>query len=218
MQLSEKHRPATWADVVGQDKAIKVLQGLAARSGGYGGRAYFISGASGTGKSTIARLIANEVADRWCIDEMDATELTPEKIRDIGQNIHQHGWGRGGKVYIVNEVHGLSKRAVLQLLCLLEPNRGGIPQHVAFVFTTTSDGMQLFEDQLDAHPLLSRCTCVALARRDLARAFAERVKQIAMSENLDGADIGQYVKLAQKHNNNCRAMLADVEAGTMMKE
>src|SRR3954447_17285380 len=59
--LTEQYQPRTWADVVGQDKIVQRVQALAKR--GLAGRAYWISGQSGTGKTTIARLIAQEVAD-----------------------------------------------------------------------------------------------------------------------------------------------------------
>ena len=69
MQLHEKYRPANFADVIGQPKAVASLQGLAARSG-FGGRAIWLSGASGTGKTTLARIIAATVADGWAVTEL----------------------------------------------------------------------------------------------------------------------------------------------------
>src|SRR5947207_14425641 len=62
--LVEKYRPQSWADVAGQEKVVAKLRALLAR-GALAGRAYFLSGASGTGKTTIARLIAAEVASEW---------------------------------------------------------------------------------------------------------------------------------------------------------
>ena len=57
--LSEHYRPKTCAEVIGQEKAINKLQMLE-KKGHLGGRAYWISGKSGTGKTTIARLLAAE--------------------------------------------------------------------------------------------------------------------------------------------------------------
>lgn len=212
MMLHDECRPRSWADVVGQDKAIRQIDCL--RKRGLSGRAYWISGASGTGKTTIAKLLAAELADEFTTTEIDAETLTAKRIGDFESSFRCKPLGGGSSVVIVNESHGLSKSAIRQLLVTLER----IPAHVCWIFTTTSDGQaSLFEDCDDTGPLLSRCTLIALARQGLAKPFAMLARRIA--EKLFGADAvaadAKFLRAVQDSKNNLRAVLQQVESGEL---
>jgi replication-associated recombination protein RarA len=212
--LTEQYRPRTWTEVVAQPKAVQQLLRIRDR-GGFGGRAFFISGKSGTGKTTLGRLIAAEVADEFMVQEIDATTLTIAGLKDIAEQQHTRGWGdKPGRAFILNEVHGLRKDVIRSLLVLLDT--GAIPAHVTWVLTTTREEEEsLFEDYDDASPLLSRCFPITLATRDTAKPFAVRAKEIAEKEGLDGQPLERYVRLVNEHRGNFRAVLTAIEAGEM---
>jgi DNA polymerase-3 subunit gamma/tau len=211
--LFELYRPRAWSEVVGQNKLVAKVNAL--RPCGLGGRAYWIAGPSGAGKTTCARLIAREVAAEHAIIELDASEVTRADVRDWQKQFRGKPLGSNGWAILLNEAHGMRKDTIRALLVLLE----ALPDFVAVVFTTTSEGQEsLFDDQIDAHPLLSRCIELPLAKRDLAQAFAERCQQIARLEGLDGKPIESYVRLLKDCRNSMRAALQKIEAGAMLAD
>ncbi len=210
--LFEKYRPTTFDEVLGQDKAVKKVRLLLDR--GWGGRAWWISGASGTGKTTIAKIIASQGADDFYITEYDSADaISAPETKRLENDMCYLAPGKGGRAYIINEAHGLRKPIIRRLLGLLER----IPNHVCIIFTTTKTGeSSLFDDQIDAHPLLSRCAKIELTNQGLAKVFAEHCRQIATEENLNGKSLQSYIKLAQNCKNNCRQMLMAIETGDML--
>ncbi|MDX5628121.1 MULTISPECIES: DNA polymerase III subunit gamma/tau [unclassified Brenneria] len=191
--LARKWRPQTFADVVGQEHVLTALaNGL---SLGRIHHAYLFSGTRGVGKTTIARLLAKglnceqgvtatpcgqcdncrEIEQGRFVDliEIDAASRTKvEDTRDLLDNV-QYAPARGRfKVYLIDEVHMLSRHSFNALLKTLEEP----PPHVKFLLATT-------DPQKLPVTILSRCLQFHLKALDVEqiRAHLEKVLQ---AENL----------------------------------
>ncbi|WP_086871147.1 DNA polymerase III subunit gamma/tau [Kosakonia pseudosacchari] len=165
--LARKWRPQTFADVVGQEHVLTALaNGL---SSGRIHHAYLFSGTRGVGKTSIARLLAKglncetgitatpcgvcdncrEIEQGRFVDliEIDAASRTKvEDTRDLLDNV-QYAPARGRfKVYLIDEVHMLSRHSFNALLKTLEEP----PEHVKFLLATT-------DPQKLPVTILSRC-------------------------------------------------------------
>lgn len=214
--LFEEFRPDDWSQLIGQDKVKRRIDALRPR--GLSGRAYWISGPSGCGKTTTAYLIAREVADfnSWSVQEFDGRDVSPDMLHDLERDLRFYGMGsKTGRAVIVNEAHHLREICFSKLLVMLE----AIPRHVAWIFTTTADGQQkLFADHDDATPLVSRCVPLAITSQGVAQDFADLIWKIGKTVGLIAASktIADCVKLIQRHRNNLRAALNDLEAGYML--
>lgn len=200
---------------MGQRQVVQKIQALAKR--GLSGRAYWLSGLSGTGKTTIGKLIAADVADEWSTEEIDAATLTVAELVKLEREMNCRSIGaKGGRAYLINEAHGLKKAVVNQLLVLLER----IPAHVVIVFTTTLEGQTVFEDCIDGGPLLSRCVQLHLECRPaiLAQEFGERLYEVGRAEGLikDGVDVERCVRMLSARKCNFRAAYQELESGNLM--
>jgi replication-associated recombination protein RarA len=213
-QLFEKWRPTQWSEVVGQGKALESIDLIRARSG-LAGRAWWINGKPGQGKTTIARLIAAEVADPIATIEVEAGELTKSVAHDwVVQSRIPSLYGGRGRAFIINEAHGLSRAVCDHFKQHFEP----VSKSAVWIFTTTIEQQaNLFDgDKDNQKQILGRCTEITLSQRDICLPYAERVRQIAQSEGLDGQPIEKYVRLMKECGNDMRRALSRIETGEMI--
>ena len=138
--LYRRYRPKTLADVVGQEQITDVLK--KSLENGKISHAYLFIGPRGTGKTSVARILAHEINhfdyeledDYLDIIEIDAASNTGvDNIRDLRERAIIAPTKGKYKVYIIDEVHMLSKSAFNALLKTLEEP----PEHVVFIMATT---------------------------------------------------------------------------------
>lgn len=211
MQLYERFRPKTLDGVIGQPKVVEAVRGLMSR--GVGGRSILFEGPSASGKTTLARIVAAEIADDFFVSECVADDLTPDRLADWERTMHLTAWGKGGRAFIVNEIHGAKAGIQRRLDQLLE---GGVPSHCVFLATTTWDGQESLLDGIDGAPFLSRFLRFRLTNQGLAKAFAPVLMRGARELGLDGQPEEAYVRLMQRVKNNARAAWQEIESGAML--
>lgn len=144
--LYRKYRPESFGEVIGQDHIVKVISG--SLRAGKVAHAYLLCGPRGTGKTTIARIIAKELGTSVNdIYEMDAASNRGiDDVRDINENVRTLPFDSKYKIYILDEVHMFTKEAWNALLKTIEEP----PEHVIFILATT-------EFEKIPETIISRC-------------------------------------------------------------
>lgn len=144
--LYRKYRPTKFSEVIGQEHVVKVLEAEA--SSGDISHAYLFAGTRGTGKTSVARIFASAIGtSKNDIYEIDAASNTSvDDIRSLNESVFTLPFESKYKVYILDEVHMLSKSASNALLKTLEEP----PAHVVFILATT-------ETHKIPETVLSRC-------------------------------------------------------------
>jgi DNA polymerase III subunit gamma/tau len=197
--LARKYRPQTFGELIGQDAMVKTLANAIDR--GRIAHAFLLTGVRGVGKTSTARLVAKAlncigpdgnggptispcgtcehcvaIAEGRHIDviEMDAASHTGvDDVREIIEAVRYASVSARYKIYIIDEVHMLSKNAFNALLKTLEEP----PEHVKFLFATT-------EVAKVPVTVLSRCQRFDL-RRIPAEKLVDHFAGIAKAEEVD---------------------------------
>lgn len=137
--LYRKYRPKSLDEVIGQEHVTSTLKN--ALKSGRISHAYLLTGPKGVGKTSVARILAHEVSGLPYTDEnhLDIIEIDAasnrriDEIRDLRDRVHVAPTSAKYKVYIIDEVHMLTKEAFNALLKTLEEP----PKHVIFILATT---------------------------------------------------------------------------------
>ena len=176
--LYRKYRPQTFNDIVGQNHIVSVLRNAIDKD--QISHAYLFYGSRGTGKTSIAKIFANEVngneiyqKENVDIIEIDAASNNGvDEVRDIKEAIKFLPTEGKYKVYIIDEVHMLTTAAFNALLKTLEEP----PAHVIFILATT-------EIHKIPATILSRCQRFEFKNLSQEQ-LIDRLKYIAKEENL----------------------------------
>lgn len=133
MALYRKYRPQSFADIRGDRQVVSVLE--AAIKKGEIAHAYLFAGGRGTGKTSMARILARAVGtSEQDIYEMDAASNRGiDEIRELREGVSTMPFNSRYKFYIIDEAHALTKDAWGAFLKTLEEP----PAHVIFVLATT---------------------------------------------------------------------------------
>ncbi len=215
--LARKWRPRTFAELSGQEHVVRALSNALTRNRLH--HAYLLTGTRGVGKTTIARILAKslncekngvtatpcgECAACTAIDggrfvdllELDAASNTGiDNMREILDNARYAPTAGRYKVYLIDEVHMLSKSAFNSMLKTLEEP----PEHVKFVLATT-------DPQKIPVTVLSRCLQFNLKQLPAAT-IVERLRTILAAEAIE-ADDGALALLARAAQGSMRDALS----------
>lgn len=219
MALYRAWRPQNFSEVVGQEKTVKALQN--ALQQGRVSHAYLFSGPRGTGKTSIAKIVARAVncshpeegepcnqcpscADILQGNFMDVIEIDAasnrgiDEIRDLREKVRMLPAQGKKKVYIIDEVHMLTTEAFNALLKTLEEP----PDSVIFILATT-------ELQKIPATILSRCQSYHF-RRLTAEEIVERLRQVALSNKMKVSAEGLEL-IARRANGGLRDALSSLD-------
>lgn len=193
LALYRKYRPNNFDDVSGQEKVVAVIKNAIVNN--KVSHAYLFSGPRGTGKTTIAKILARLVNCEnlssdgkpcgkcySCVNYFNSNDIVEidaasnngvDEIRELRDKINLVPSNSKYKVYIIDEVHMLTTQAFNALLKTLEEP----PSHIIFILATT-------DPQKVPLTISSRCQKFQFSKLDVTK-IVERLEQIVNSENID---------------------------------
>jgi len=214
--LARKYRPQNFSEVYAQDHVTQILQ--SALESGRIAHAYLFTGPRGVGKTSLARIMAKSLncetgpTSHPCNVCVNCTEITAgvspdvieidgasntgvDDIRELQRELLYAASGAKYKIYIIDEVHMLSKNAFNALLKTLEEP----PPNVIFIFATT-------EPQKVLPTIISRCQRYDFKRIPV-EAIVQRLADLAQKENITIDEDSLYL-IARKADGGMRDALS----------
>lgn len=217
--LYRKYRPKTFSEIVNQEHVKKIF--INSLENNFISHAYIFAGPRGTGKTTVARILAkslncenrkgvepcNQCSACVSIDKgnfMDVYEIDAasnrgiDEIRKIREAVGYHTAQGKYKVYIIDEVHMLTKEAFNALLKTLEEP----PKNVVFILATTNP-------EKIPPTIISRCQVIDFKNIELDK-IIERLKYVSEKEGFKITDEA-LTEIAKRANGGLRDALTILE-------
>mgnify|MGYP001247389735 CR=1 FL=1 len=171
--LYRKYRPQDFKEVIGQEHVVKALKGAIEQENI--GHAYLFAGTRGTGKTSLARIFAGKIGTKdRDLHEIDAASNRGiDDVRTLREEVHTLPFESPYKVYVIDEVHMLTKEAFNALLKTLEEP----PAHVVFILATT---------ELEKLPdtIVSRCQSFTF-KKPTVTILSKMVSHVAEKEGFE---------------------------------
>jgi putative ATPase len=197
MLLTEKYRPSATSEFVGLDKAKKLCSKLAANPFE---SAWVFCGASGTGKTTIALALADEMNAE--LSHIPSQNCTVEELKRVRARLaYMPLNGKKFHLVLVDEADQMSAAAQLALLSMLDSTNR--PKDTIFIFTCNET------ERLEAR-FLSRCGLIEFSSYGLAKSATELLARVWENES-NGATAPNFARIVKESNNNIRAALMELQ-------
>jgi DNA polymerase-3 subunit gamma/tau len=195
-QLSDIMRPSSLDELIGNEHIKAVLRGQFIENNV--SHTFLITGKYGAGKTTIARIIANKLEAQ--VNEHDAGSLSDiETIRALVSDSYNTSIFADKKVYIIDEIHKLSKAAQTVFLKVAEEP----PEGVYFIFCTS-------EPEGIIEPLVSRCVKLEVEPVGIS-GMRTAVQRVMSKLGIEVEDRQDWLKVVEQSEESLRVLYNHIE-------